>query len=159
MKGSATGFPLSRSMEIKSTDKTTVDKLFDSSTTSLATNNLSAASVNVNDPKNQKGPLTIAAAGTYNTGKENSQGRFVVVGSSGWMANGFISFNGNSDLALNAMNWLSSDEDLISIRPKEREDRRITMTTSQLGWVRAVSQFLFPMIVVVAGIAVWLKRR
>jgi ABC-type uncharacterized transport system involved in gliding motility auxiliary subunit len=159
LKGTATGFPLSRSMEIKSTDKSTVDKLFDSSSTSLATDNLSASSVNVNDPKNKKGPLPIAAAGTYNTGKENSQGRFVVVGSSGWLANSFISFNGNSDLALNAMNWLSSDEDLISIRPKEREDRRITMTSSQMSWVRAVSQFLLPMIVVVAGIGVWLKRR
>ena len=159
MKGTATGFPLSRSMEVKSTDKTTVDKLFDSSSTSLATNNLSAASVNVNDPRNKKGPLTIAAAGAYNTGKENSQGRFVVVGSSAWIANGFITFNGNNDLALNAMNWLSSDEDMISIRPKEREDRRITMTNSQMSWVRAISQFLFPMIVVVAGIAVWLKRR
>ena len=31
MKGVATGFPLSRSMEIKGTDKTSVQKLFDSS--------------------------------------------------------------------------------------------------------------------------------
>ena len=159
MKGTATGFPLSRSMEIKSTNKTTVDKLFDSSSTSLATTNLNSSSVNVNDPKNKKGPLTIAAAGTYNTGKENAQGRFVVVGSSSWIANGFINFNGNNDLALNAVNWLSSDEDLISIRPKEREDRRITMTGAQLSWVRAVSQFLLPAIVVIAGIGVWLKRR
>src|SRR5215469_13384723 len=159
MKGTATGFPLSRSMEIKSTDKATVDKLFDSSSTSLATTNLNSSSVNVNDSKNKKGPLTIAAAGTYNTGKENSQGRFVVVGSSSWIANGFINFNGNNDLALNAVNWLSSDEDLISIRPKEREDRRITMTGAQLSWVRAVSQFLLPAIVVIAGIGVWLKRR
>jgi ABC-type uncharacterized transport system involved in gliding motility auxiliary subunit len=146
-------------MEVKSTDKTTVDKLFDSSGTSLATTNLNSSSVNVNDPKNKKGPMTIAVAGTYNTGKENVQGRFVVVGSSSWLANGFISFNGNNDLALNAVNWLSSDEDLISIRPKEHEDRRITMTGAQLSWVRAVSQFLLPMIVVVAGIGVWLKRR
>ncbi len=79
--------------------------------------------------------MTIAAAGTYNTGKENSQGRFVVVGSSSWAANSFINFNGNSDLALNTMNWLSSDEDLISIRPKQQEDRRITMTrrATELG--------------------------
>lgn len=159
MKGTATGFPLSRSLEIKSTDKTSVQKLFDSSSTSLATNNLSSESVNVNDPKNKKGPLTIAAAGTYNTGKENSQGRFVVVGSSSWLDNGFINFNGNNDLALNTINWLSSDEDLISIRPKEREDRRITMTRAQLSWVRATSQFLLPGIVVVVGIGVWWKRR
>ena len=159
MKGTATGFPLSRSLEVKSGDKTSVQKLFDSSSTSLATTNLSSATVNVNDPKNKKGPLTIAAAGTYNTGKENAQGRFVVVGSSSWVSNGFINFNGNNDLALNAVNWLSSDEDLISIRPKEREDRRITMTRSQLSWVRATSQFLLPAIVVVVGIGVWWKRR
>jgi ABC-type uncharacterized transport system involved in gliding motility auxiliary subunit len=159
LKGTATGFPLSRSLEIKNADKTRVDKLFDSSTSSLATTNLSSSSVNVNDPKNTKGPLALAAAGTYNTDKENSQGRFVVVGSSSWLDNGFINFNGNSDLALNTINWLSSDEDLISIRPKEREDRRITMTTAQLGWVRATSQFLLPGIVIIAGIGVWWKRR
>lgn len=159
MKGVATGFPLSRSIEIRNTDRTSVQKLFDSSESTLATSNLSSPSVNVNDPKNQKGPLTIAAAGTYSTGKENSQGRFVVVGSSSWVANGFFRFNGNSDLALNTINWLSSDEDLISIRPKQEDDRRITLTRAQLGWVRATSLFLLPMIVVIAGVGVWWKRR
>ncbi|HTZ97232.1 MAG TPA: GldG family protein [Terriglobales bacterium] len=159
MKGTATGFPLSRSMEIKNGDKTNVQKLFDSSSTSLATMNLSSPTVNPNDPKNKKGPLTIAAAGTYSTGKENSQGRFVVVGSSLWAANQFIDFNGNNDLALNAVNWLSSDEDLISIRPKAPEDRHITMTRAQLAMVRATSQFLLPLVVVVAGFFVWWKRR
>jgi ABC-type uncharacterized transport system involved in gliding motility auxiliary subunit len=136
-----------------------VEKLFDSSDSSVATTNLSSASVNVNDPKNKKGAATIAAAGTYKTGKENSQGRFVVVGSSSWAANSFIRFNGNGDLALNAINWLASDEDLISIRPKEREDRRLTMTNAQMNWVRTTSQFLLPLVVVVAGVSVWWKRR
>jgi ABC-type uncharacterized transport system involved in gliding motility auxiliary subunit len=159
MKGTATGFPLSRSLEVNNTDKTSVQAMFSTSKTSLATDNLSSPRVNVEDPKNKKGPLTLAAAGTYNTGKENSQGRFVVVGGSTWMANRFLNFNGNSDLALNTMNWLSSDEDLISIRPKPQDDRRITMTRSQLTWVRATSQFLLPSIVVIAGVFVWLKRR
>jgi ABC-type uncharacterized transport system involved in gliding motility auxiliary subunit len=159
LKGTVTGFPITRSLEIKSSDKTSVDKLFDSSDSSVATANLSSAAVNVNDPKNKKGAATIAAAGTYKTGKENSQGRFVVVGSSSWAANSFIRFNGNSDLALNAINWLASDEDLISIRPKEREDRRITMTSAQMNWVRTTSQFLLPLVVVVAGVSVWWKRR
>lgn len=159
MKGSATGFPLSRSLDTKNADKTTVDKLFDSSESSLATTKLNSPSVDPNDPKNKKGPLTLAAAGTYKTGKENSQGRFVVVGSSQWAANSFINFNGNRDLALNAMNWLSSDEDLISIRPKEPEDRRITMTRAQMNWVRITSQFLFPLAVVIAGFSVWWRRR
>jgi ABC-type uncharacterized transport system involved in gliding motility auxiliary subunit len=159
LKGTATGFPLSRSIEIKNGDKTSVQKLFDSSESSLATSNLSSPEINTSDPKNKKGPMTIAAAGTYDTGKQGSQGRFVVVGSSSWAANSFIKFNGNSDLALNTIDWLASDEDLISIRPKAEEDRRITMTRAQLNIVRTTTQFLFPLVVVIAGVSVWWRRR
>ena len=42
MKGTATGFPLSRSLETKNGDKTTVEKLFDSSESSLATTKLNS---------------------------------------------------------------------------------------------------------------------
>jgi ABC-type uncharacterized transport system involved in gliding motility auxiliary subunit len=159
IKRTATGFPLARSIQIKNGDKTNVEKLFDSSTSSLATTNLSSDRVSVQDPNNKKGPLTLAAAGTYNTGKQNSQGRFVVVGSSGWVANRFITFEGNGDLALNAVNWLSSDEDLISIRPKPPENRRVSMTQRQFNAVLVTSQFILPLIVVVAGFGVWWKRR
>jgi ABC-type uncharacterized transport system involved in gliding motility auxiliary subunit len=159
IKRTATGFPLSRPIEIKNTDKTAVEKLFDSSSTSVATANLNSDRVDVNDPKNKKGPLTLGAAGTYNTGKQNSQGRFVIVGSADWADNRYINFNGNADLALNAVNWLASDEDLISIRPKPEENRRITMTKSQFNLVLVTSQFILPLVVVVAGIGVWWKRR
>ena len=159
MKGTATGFPLSRSMDLKSGSKTTVQKLFGSSDSSLATNKLNSPNVDPNDPKNKKGPMTIAAAGTYNTGKENSQGRFVVIGSSAWAANSFLPFNGNRDLALNTMNWLSSDEDLISIRPKEPEDQRITMTNAQINRVAITSALLFPLVIILGGISVWWSRR
>jgi ABC-type uncharacterized transport system involved in gliding motility auxiliary subunit len=159
MKGTATGFPLSRSMDLKSEGKSSVDKLFSSSDSSLATTKLNSPDIDPNDPKNIKGPLTIAAAGSYNTGKENSQGRFVVIGSSAWAANSFLDFKGNPDLALNTMNWLSSDEDLISIRPKAPEDRKITMTRGQMNIVRITSQFILPLIVIFAGVSVWWRRR
>lgn len=159
LKGTATGFPLARSLTIKNTDKSTVQKLFESSDSSLATSKLDSPNVNPNDPANKRGPMTIAAAGTYKTGKENSEGRFVVVGSSSWVANSFISFNGNSDLALDAMNWLASDEDLISIRPKPPEDRKVNMTGAQFNWVRLSSQFLFPGALLLAGLSVWWRRR
>jgi ABC-type uncharacterized transport system involved in gliding motility auxiliary subunit len=159
MKGTATGFPLSRSLTIKNTDKSTVQKLFESSDSSLATNKLDTPDVNPKDPTNKPGPMIIAAAGSYKTGKENSEGRFVVVGSSSWVTNSFISFNGNSDLALNAMNWLSSDEDLISIRPKPPEDRKVSMTGAQFNWVRLSSQFLFPGALLLIGLSVWWRRR
>ena len=159
MKGTATGFPISRSLDIKNGDKTTVQKLFGSSDSSFATSNLASAEIRIDPAKDKKGPLTMAAAGSYNTGKPNSQGRFVVVGNSGWSANGFLNFNGNRDLMLNSMNWLASDEDLISIRPKEPEDRRINLTRAQFAWLRLVSQFGLPAIVVIGGVMVWWRRR
>lgn len=159
MGGTTTGFPLARSLEIKSTDKASVEKLFDSSGSSLATTQLDSPKIDPKDPKNKKGPLTLAAAGTYNTGKENVQGRFVVVGSSNWAANSYINFNGNADLALNTVNWLASDEDLISIRPKDRDDRRVTMTRGQFNLVRTTTQFLLPLAVLIGGFSVWWKRR
>jgi ABC-type uncharacterized transport system involved in gliding motility auxiliary subunit len=157
MKEVATGVPLTRSVEAKGGDKTTVDRLYSSSKNSFATTNLAAAEIRPDPAKDKKGPLTLAAAGTYQSA--SGQGRFVVTGSSGWVANNILRFNGNRDLFLNMMNWLSSDEDLISIRPKDPEDRRLSMTSAQMGMIRTVSQFLIPLVVIVAGIAVWWKRR
>jgi len=159
MREIATAFPLSRSLETKSADKVTVDKLFSTGGNSYATSNLSSAEIRLNPDKDKKGPFTLAAAGTYNTGKENNQGRFVVVGSSGWTANNFIRFNGNRDLFLNMMNWLSSDEDLISIRPKEPEDRRLTLTRAQMSRIFYSNVIGLPIIVIAAGLSVWWRRR
>ena len=104
--------------------------------------------------------MTLAAAGSYTTGKENSEGRFVVIGTSLWAANGFMGFNGNSDLAVDAMNWLSSDEDLISIRPKPPENNTgLTVSTAQFNWVRISTQFLLPGALLLIGVSVWWRRR
>ena len=83
----------------------------------------------------------------------------MVVGSSDWAANGFLPFNGNRDLAMNAINWLASDEELISIRPKDRDIRTITMTRSQLSWVGITSRGILPAGIAIAGVWVWWRRR
>ncbi len=159
MRGVATAFPVSRALDVKSADKTTVEKLFSTSGNSYATTNLSSGEIRLNPDKDQKGPFTLGAAGTYNTGQEGRQGRFVVVGSSGWAANNILRFNGNRDLFMNMMNWLSSDEDLISIRPKEPEDRRLTLSRGQMSRIFYSSVVGLPLLVIVAGLAVWWRRR
>jgi ABC-type uncharacterized transport system involved in gliding motility auxiliary subunit len=159
LANSQTAFPVSRSLDTKNGDKTTVTKLFSTSKNSFATTTLNAPEIRIDPNKDKHGPFTLAAAGTYSTGKENSQGRFVVVGNSRWAANNFLRFNGNKNLLLNMLNWLSSDEDLISIRPKEPEDRRINLTRAQFLMLRTVSQFMLPLIVVIGGVMVWWKRR
>lgn len=159
LKNSFTGFPVSRSMQIKNTDKTTVDKLFSTSDRAIATTNLTSNEVNPNSPSNKKGPFILGAAGTYNTGKPNNPGRFVVIGSSGFLDNAMIGFQANRDLALNTVNWLSSDEDLISIRPKEAEDRRLNVNQSQMNIFAYTDMIAIPLLIIIGGVAIFLKRR
>jgi ABC-type uncharacterized transport system involved in gliding motility auxiliary subunit len=159
MHGVATAFPLTRSLTLAANSNSGVDQLFSSSAASLAATNLSSPRVDIKDPNNKRGPFVLAAAGSLDTGNPKTPGRFVVFGSSLWASNGGLRFNGNSDLAANTINWLCSDEDLISIRPKSPDDRRLNMNQSQLIIVRLVSQFILPLIVIIAGIVVWWKRR
>lgn len=159
MKETATAFPLARTLDIKSTDKTTVEKLFSTSANSFATTKLGSNEIRIDQKNDKKGPLLLGAAGTYNTGTAGNQGRFVVVGSSRWVSNGFIRFNGNRDLFLNAMNWLTSDEDLISIRPKEPDNRPLNISSRGMSSVFWLSVVFFPLSIVVSGLMVWWRRR
>ena len=159
LANSQTAFPVSRSLDTKNGDKTTVTKLFSTSKNSFATTTLDAREIRIDPNKDKHGPFALAAAGTYSTGKENSQGRFVVVGNSRWAANNFLRFNGNKNLLLNMLNWLSSDEDLISIRPKEPEDRPLNVSARNLTSIFWLSFVIFPLGIVAIGMATWWKRR
>jgi ABC-type uncharacterized transport system involved in gliding motility auxiliary subunit len=158
MKDVWTAFPLARSLEVKNGDKTTVDKLFETSDDSIATTNLASGDVRPSKT-DQKGPFTLGAAGTYKTGKDTGNGRFVVVGSSGFPSNYVFGFNGNRDLFLNMLNWLSSDEDLISIRPKEPTDNPINMNARQVNLMFYSSVLGLPLLIVAFGVGVWWRRR
>ena len=159
LKNSFTGFPIARSLEIKNTDKVTNQKLFSTSDSAIATTKLNTDGISLNDPNNKKGPFALGVAGSYNTGKASNPGRFVVIGSSGFLDNGMIGFQSNRDLALNAINWLSSDEDLISIRPKQAEDRRLNMTQRQMNTFAYFDLIGIPLLIIVAGVSIFLKRR
>ncbi len=97
------------------------------------------------DPKKgKKGPLTIAAVGTWSS---TPQGRFAVFGTSLWATNSLVGSRqlGNRDLFVNTVNWLSSDEDLISIRPKAPEDQQINVTPQRLNSLFWISIVIFPL--------------
>lgn len=159
MRGGSTAFPLSQSLEVKPGDKTSSEKLGATADTSISIATPKGVLTAQDLEKGEQGSHILAAAGTYRTDKPNVQGRFVVTGTADFMANRSMSFLGNRDLFLNIMNWLSSDEDLISIRPKDPEDRRIQLTRGQLAMVRITSQFLIPLCIILVGVLVWWRRR
>jgi ABC-type uncharacterized transport system involved in gliding motility auxiliary subunit len=123
MQDNATVFPLARSLAVKSP----AEKLFSSTDDSYSLTNPKLPIKESDIEKAKKGPFVLGAVSTVGSGA--AQGRVVVVGSSSWLANNIMSAPiGNRDLFLNMMNWLTSDEDLISIRPKQPEDQRLQVT-------------------------------
>src|SRR5262249_52502135 len=156
-EGTMTFFPLSRSVESnKSTSANTVD-LMKTSEESWAETDLKAGNVQYDEGKDKKGPITLGVAGTKMNG--DKEARLVVIGDSDFAANQFFGIQRNGDLFMNSINWLAQDEDLISIRPKNPSDRKVSMTEAdqnQMFWITLV---LMPLATIGSGVYIWWKRR
>jgi ABC-type uncharacterized transport system involved in gliding motility auxiliary subunit len=106
-------------------------------------------------------PATVGDAAKAAQGEEpkKPEARVAVIGDSDFAANFALGIQGNRDLFLNAVNWLAQQENLIAIRPKQADDRRITMTADQHRFVQWLSLLLVPAAVLGAGIYTWSSRR
>lgn len=85
--------------------------------------------------------------------------RVVVLGDSDFATNAYGGVSGNPNLFANAVNWLAQQENLIAIRPREADDRRVTMTPRQQSLVAWTSILILPAVVFAAGIFTWWRRR
>jgi ABC-type uncharacterized transport system involved in gliding motility auxiliary subunit len=155
MQDSVSVMMLTRGLEVKSP----AEALFSSTGESYSLVNPKTPIKQEDVEKGPKGPFVLGAAATIGTG--DKAGRVVVVGSSDWMSNVMVGTSqlANRDLALNMMNWLTSDEDLISIRPKEPEDRRLQITATGVRTIFFTAVIGLPLIVILSGVSAWWKRR
>ncbi|MGE3512686.1 MAG: GldG family protein [Vicinamibacterales bacterium] len=87
------------------------------------------------------------------------EARVAVVGDSDFGTNGVLGIQGNRDMFMNIVGWLSQQENLISIRPREASDRRITLTETQQSWITLLVLLVIPGGVFGAGILSWWRRR
>jgi ABC-type uncharacterized transport system involved in gliding motility auxiliary subunit len=119
----------------------------------------------------KRGPITIAAAVSAPAGPADpskppdnpdapkAETRVVVFGDSDFGANAYLGFSGNRDLYMNTMGWLSQQENLISIRPKQPDDRRLTLTAVQQNNILWLSLLIIPGFVFGSGVLSWWRRR
>src|SRR6266568_7424101 len=100
--------------------------------------------------KDIKGPLTVAVSGnlTGSGGEKKADGRFIALGTSLLAANAYLGFQGNRDLFMNMVNWLSAEEDLISIRPQPPESQHLNMTAAQMREVFWLGVVGVPLLIV-----------
>lgn len=166
MRNMMTAFPLARSMATVPSEKAKVEALLETSDDSVVTTDLNNQRAQIDSSK--KGPRILAIAGEMNPPADAPPsvdesgppiGRFVVVGTSGFIANNVLAFNGNRDLYLNMINWLSKDEDLIAIRPKDPDNRRLNMNQRQTNFMFFGSVVGLPLLMFLAAFSVWWRRR
>jgi ABC-type uncharacterized transport system involved in gliding motility auxiliary subunit len=161
-----TFFPLTRSIKPENSipSGATVETLFKSDPNSWGETDLKSQEASYDPGKDLKGPLSLAVAATreIKSSSENSpavKSRMVVAGTSKFPENNYFPSQGNGNMFLNMVSWLAQDEDLISIRPKPPEDRRILLSQSQMAMLRLLTIFVLPGIALIAGIIVVWKRR
>ncbi|MCY4506975.1 MAG: Gldg family protein, partial [Acidobacteria bacterium] len=85
--------------------------------------------------------------------------RLAVIGDSDFASNAVVGIQGNRDMFLNTVNWLAQQENLISIRAREPEDRRLTLTASAQRRLFWLSVLLLPAGILGAGVYTWMGRR
>lgn len=100
------------------------------------------------------GPLGVAAIG-----ENGNNGRIAVFGSADFVSNVFLEFSGNRDFFLNTLNWVSGDENLISIRPKKLNAGNLTITSRQVDLIFIIIVVIIPAVILFSGVAIWWKRR
>ena len=127
------------------------------------------------DKGDKTGPVTVAATVTATVAEapdkkpeEKKDGtdspsppqtRLAVFGDADFASNGVANNLGNADLFLNTVNWLTAQENLIAIRPRERSDSRLVITPTQLDAVWWVAILGVPALIAAAGFITWMRRR
>ena len=98
-------------------------------------------------------PLAVSAENTL-TG-----GRVVVFGDTDVLLNRGIFQQANYLMVSNAFNWLVDDEVSINLTPRDTVQRQVVVPDAQLRFLRLISIWLGPVLMLAIGAVVWYTRR
>ncbi|WP_414543300.1 Gldg family protein [Nostoc sp. CCY0012] len=88
------------------------------------------------------------------------ESRLVIIGDSDFATDGLFQQQLNGDVFLNSITWLSQqDQQPLSIRPKEPNNRRINLTIAQANLLTLSSLLILPLMGLIAAAIIWWKRR
>ncbi len=172
----ATIFPIIRSVHGVPVAGITTTELLKTSANSWAESDFNSGTVDYDEDKDIKGPVSVSVIATKILGeaspkisgtlksdaepeKNKPSATLLVVGDSDFSNNRYTNFSGNGDFFLNAVSWLAEEEQLISIRPKERKNTPIQITQSMGNAIFIMGILVFPGLIAAMGIRIWWRRR
>ena len=180
MKGLATMFPTARriSEKTKPGKGISVETLAKTGPGSFTVSRIEVKKNQVAyDPATKKdGPVSLGVAVTVDlaklgakngksappsAGKKESkkEARLVVFGDVDFASDAYIGAQGNGNLVLNSVNWLSGEKALVSIRAKRRTGEPLLLSGGQGRFVQLFTVWLMPLFMILLGAAVYVRRR
>ncbi len=148
-------FPQAVALEIKSSKGWGSFPIIRSSEQSWAEISEIKDQVDYDKVQEKLGPLTIAMALTSQT----NQQRILIVGDSDFISNSYIGNGGNLDLGVRMMNWLSADDQLISIPSRPATDLDFEMSDTVTAIIGLGFLIVLPLLLAIAGLVIWWRRR
>lgn len=106
----------------------------------------------------RKGPFAIGALRSP-TAPSSTVGRIAVIGDSDFVTDPHFHNGGNGALFLRTVNWLTAGEQVVSIDRKAMTTRRLLLSAESARFLNLSSIALPPTLVLIAGMAVWWRRR
>jgi len=85
--------------------------------------------------------------------------RIAVIGDSDFLANSNIGAGDNLNLGINIFNWLSNNDDLLTIAPKARHDLKLDLNDTQLAIISFGFFLILPAILLITGLLIWYLRK
>ncbi len=106
-----------------------------------------------------RGPFTLVMAAKGKLPEASREFSAAFFGDSDFVANKLLNTNNNRDLFLNAISFLSEDEDLIAIRPKSPKGTTFFATSVELNLLAAFFVIFLPVLMFGSGGFIWWRRK
>jgi ABC-type uncharacterized transport system involved in gliding motility auxiliary subunit len=114
------------------------------------------------DDKDVAGPLPMAFVATKPVGdldKRSDEGRLLALGNSAFINNKYLHVQANSDLFVNAINWLAEEQQRIAIHAKARSSSQLFLSGEQMDQIKFFSLDILPVLIIAMGLGIVLVRR
>ncbi|MBI2993536.1 MAG: GldG family protein [Gammaproteobacteria bacterium] len=121
--------------------------------------------VGLDEGQDLKGPLTVGVALTRDIERPEGENartihqRIAVIADGDFLSNTFIANTGNLELGLRLVNWLSHDEDMITIPARTAGDTQLEMENITLGLFGIFFLVILPITLFLTGVSTWWRRR
>ncbi|MEB3197198.1 MAG: GldG family protein [Candidatus Sericytochromatia bacterium] len=150
-------FPGSRSLQKAKTQPagvTNITPLVETSEAAWGESDLKAKPLRFDAGKDTKGPVPLMMVSEM-----GSKGRLIVAGNGYFFANAAFGQLNNGDLFMNALNWLTGEDSLVSIPPKDASNKQVNLVPNQYYAIFFGTVLGFPLALLLTAALVWWRRR